>query len=1391
MIPIWIRSSRRPLNRACDLRFVLRPPFAPVELFCSYLLPVLAALFLGTTWLAAAAWPVPDGLFLRLDTAGQNDVRRAADLPPLAQGTPVARWLDTDGKPWGASQLRLESRPILRVGEAAAFLRFDGKDDFLPVAGPARSIEAMTVFVLAAPKANPGFFTALFSTAEPGKNDYTSGLNLDFGPAATEKLSVINVESAGSVGFRDLFEPSGQLFADLPFEGFHVFTVRTRPGERGTELFVDSIHQGARERASSQIGLHELMIGARLYSNDPTQAPFAQGFFRGDLAAVLVYDRALDDGEREEVEQSLFARAPALNALASGRAGHALEILDDPPLVQMLVPGFTVRELPLDLRNQNNVRYRHDGKLVALGYDGRIHLVTDEDGDGLEETALVFWDKAPLRGPIGMALLPKNDPRGDGLFVASKAKLSLILDRDRDGVAEEELVVASGWKETFHGVDTLGVAMDPRDGSVYFSIGCENFANAYLIDPATGRSNFDLAGERGTIQRVSPDLSTRETVATGVRFACALAFNRHGDLFATDQEGATWLPNGNPLDELLHIVRGRHFGFPPRHPRHLPQVIDEPPVMEYGPQHQSTVGLVFNEGVNGGSAFGPAHWEGDALICGESRGKLYRTQLVKTDLGYVAQNHLIACLNLLTVDACVTPRGDLLVACHSGPPDWGTGPAGPGRLFQIRYERRDVPQPVAAWASTPDEFRVAFDRALDARDWARAKEKVRIEAGPHVQPGDRYESIRPGYQVVRDQMTAPRRWIDVESLGLSEDRRTLVLRVPRQNLAETYAVTLPVPPGWMPEKGINQHANMDVAVSLHGLVAEWPGDHDANTTMVIPHPGPSVARRLTKGSAEHERFFDSLQAGAAENRALRLSGRIDVSNLFIPATQPGAKLDWDTPQDSFFNRTMTVRQDFTDKFPQDVPPRNGDPDLPMHKAFELSVEGTLNLDGGGLFYSLDDRVRPIPTRRLLLPWATGGASADLPSDSSVRDDVHGDWLRGRRLFFGQGACATCHTIHGQGTPFGPDLSNLIHRDRASVTQDILQPSATINPDHTGTRVILKDGESHDGLIQKLTDDEVELRQAAGVRKKWPRRQVANLEAMTASLMPDNIGEAMREEDLEDLLTFLLTSSLEPAAITRLEPPAPPARHMEEILHVIGSISTAPATEPGPLNILLCAGHKDHGPDEHDYPLWLERWAKLLAIGSRITVQTSMGFPSEAQLQNADVAVFYNANPGWDREKASAMDAFHERGGGAVYLHYAVAGGSDPEAMAERCGLAFALGSRFRHGEMDLVFTQPDHPITRGFPTLHFTDETYWNMRGNLERLRILGNVVEENEPRPQLWTLERHGARIVGCIPGHYTWTFDDPLFRVLVLRGICWAAKQGDVDRLAELATVGARMAP
>ena len=99
-------------------------------------------------------------------------------------------------------------------------------------------------------------------------------------------------------------------------------------------------------------------------------------------------------------------------------------------------------------------------------------------------------------------------------------------------------------------------------------------------------------------------------------------------------------------------------------------------------------------------------------MAGESRGKIWRARLVKTPAGYVGKETILARLNMLTTDVAISPRGDLYVSCHSGLPDWGTGPQGQGKLFKISHTDPRAPQPVAAWPSGPMEVRVAFDKPI-------------------------------------------------------------------------------------------------------------------------------------------------------------------------------------------------------------------------------------------------------------------------------------------------------------------------------------------------------------------------------------------------------------------------------------------------------------------------------------------------------------------------------------------------------------------------------------------------------------------------------------------------------------------------------------------------------
>jgi type 1 glutamine amidotransferase len=96
---------------------------------------------------------------------------------------------------------------------------------------------------------------------------------------------------------------------------------------------------------------------------------------------------------------------------------------------------------------------------------------------------------------------------------------------------------------------------------------------------------------------------------------------------------------------------------------------------------------------------------------------------------------------------------------------------------------------------------------------------------------------------------------------------------------------------------------------------------------------------------------------------------------------------------------------------------------------------------------------------------------------------------------------------------------------------------------------------------------------------------------------------------------------------------------------------------------------------------------------------------------------------------------------------------------------------------------------RNFDRIQLYDESYWKLTGDPGDVTLLATSVEEGNATPQMWTRDVGKGRVFVSIPGHYSWTFDDPLFRILLLRGIAWTANE-PVDRFNELVPIGARMA-
>lgn len=1011
--------------------------------------------------------------------------------------------------------------------------------------------------------------------------------------------------------------------------------------------------------------------------------------------------------------------------------------------VSLLIPGFTVRELPVRLSNINNLRFSPKGELTALGYDGRVHLLHDTDGDGLEDQDTVFWSKPTITVPVGMVWSK------DGLYISSHGKVSLLRDTNGDGIAEEEVVIASDWPATdvgSGGVDATAVTLD-RDGNAYFGLLTSDYSNPYRVKDDV--SHYDINSRRGTIQKWNHSTKKLETIATGIRVPYTLAFNRAGDLFVTDQEGETWCPGGNPRDELNQIIPGLNYGFPPRHPTYLPNLISEPPVVAFSPQHQSSCGFVFNEPSATQKLFGPTEWEGDAFVAGESRGKIWRVRLNKLGDRYIAKESLFARLNMLTMDVAISPAGDLYATCQSGKPDWGTGPNGEGRLFKISYTHPEAPRPVAIWATNPLEIRVAFDKPISP-GIATHPDQMQIDFGEYVQAADRLEILKPPYKVVEQQELTPRGKLRVVAAKLSEDRRTLVLTTDPHPQSVGYALMLPTSASDMN----STPAPIDLAYELGGFDATLAKANDPKKPLWqgwLPHADLALNKHFLTGSSEHDRFFEGLHDGTI----LRLHASLvlpGAARLIVEANgatkiQAGNSVATSAPGAGSGRAEVSVRpdgsaQDLTIEFR----PASSEPIL--HLSYTTDIDPT---------------VRPLPFKAVRLPWAP--PHTDLPgAPATATEIVGGDFERGRSLFTGERLkCITCHKLRGEGALVGPDLSNLAQRDASSVLRDIKEPSASINPDYVAYNVTLSDDESLTGFVRSQNEKELRIISADGHERIVPRHQIKQLQVSTISLMPSGLLEGLKDEETRDLLTFLLSE--------------PPKRDASDLASLLKSKAAQPlkqeSTSQKPLKLVLVASKQDHGPDQHDYPAWQKAWPSLLEKIQGVHVETAWEWPTAAQFEDANVLVFYFWNHDWNSTRYEQLDKFFARGGGAVILHSATIANDGPDKLVERIGLASQSGpTKYRHTPLDLKFSKAEPgSITEGFKELHLLDEPYWPMFGDTNRVNVLASTEVDGQSQPMIWTYTPGKGRVFASIPCHYTWTWSDPLFRLLLFRGIAWAA--------------------
>ncbi|WP_158498737.1 sorbosone dehydrogenase family protein [Magnetospira sp. QH-2] len=180
--------------------------------------------------------------------------------------------------------------------------------------------------------------------------------------------------------------------------------------------------------------------------------------------------------------------------------------------------------------------------LVFVGTRGdKVYAVADRDQNGTAEDA--FQIASDLNMPNGVAW------RASALYIAERHRLLRlpIGDLKPETRLKAEVLYEGLPDLRWHG--WRYAAFGPDNG-LYVAIGAACNVCA-------------LKGMEGTIQRFDPKTWKPQTHATGVRNSVGLDFHPvTGNLFFTDN-GADWMGDDSPHDELNRADKaGHHFGFP-------------------------------------------------------------------------------------------------------------------------------------------------------------------------------------------------------------------------------------------------------------------------------------------------------------------------------------------------------------------------------------------------------------------------------------------------------------------------------------------------------------------------------------------------------------------------------------------------------------------------------------------------------------------------------------------------------------------------------------------------------------------------------------------------------------------------------------------------------------
>jgi len=121
-------------------------------------------------------------------------------------------------------------------------------------------------------------------------------------------------------------------------------------------------------------------------------------------------------------------------------------------------------------------------------------------------------------------------------------------------------------------------------------------------------------------------------------------------------------------------------------------------------------------------------------------------------------------------------------------------------------------------------------------------------------------------------------------------------------------------------------------------------------------------------------------------------------------------------------------------------------------------------------------------------------------------------------------CAACHRIGELGKDVGPDLTTLASRfKRNDVLDSIVFPSKTISDQYEMIMIETENGDIYSGMVVLETATRLQLRTKDTLDRPLtiPVASIKERRKATISMMPEGLLDAYTEQQVEDLIAFVL------------------------------------------------------------------------------------------------------------------------------------------------------------------------------------------------------------------------------------------------------------------------------